>query len=154
MRPGCCASRSSRCVACARCWPCTGSSDHATDDRLDMSEPRSELLSINTATVRAQWSLPQIIDGCARHGIRMISPWRDQVAAAGLKETAQRIRDNGLSLSGYCRGGMFPAADRAGRKDALDDNKRAVDEALTLGAPCLVLVVGGLPKDEEGRLAS
>src|SRR5947199_8445371 len=84
----------------------------------------------------------------------MISPWRDQVAAAGLKETAQRLRDSGITLSGYCRGGMFPAADRAGRKAALDDNKRAVDEALALGAPCLVLVVGGLPKDSDGRIVS
>ena len=119
-----------------------------------MGSPDSNLLSINTATVRAHWKLPDIIAGCARRGIRMISPWRDQVAAAGLKETAQRIRDAGLALSGYCRGGMFPAIDRKGRRDALDDNKRAVDEALVLGAPCLVLVVGGLPKDERGGVAS
>jgi len=119
-----------------------------------MTAPRSELLSINTATVRKQWALPDIIAGCARRGIRLISPWRDQVAAAGLKETARRLRDAGVGLSGYCRGGMFPAADRAGRKTALDDNKRAVDEALALGAPCLVLVVGGLPKDADGRIAS
>src|SRR6202795_906459 len=117
-------------------------------------EPDSALLSINTATVRKQWQLPEIIAGCARHGIRQISPWRDQVAAAGLKETAQRLRDAGMALSGYCRGGMSSAVDRAGRRAALDDNKRAVDEALTLGAPCLVLVVGGLPKDTEGRIAS
>jgi sugar phosphate isomerase/epimerase len=119
-----------------------------------MNPPHRELLSINTATVRKQWALPEIIAGCGRRGIRLISPWRDQVAAAGLKETAQRLRDAGIRLSGYCRGGMFPAADRAGRKAALDDNKRAVDEALTLGAPCLVLVVGGLPKDAAGRIAS
>ncbi len=119
-----------------------------------MSAPDSALLSINTATVRKQWSLPEIISGCAHHGIGFISPWRDQVAAAGLKETTQRVRDAGLHLSGYCRGGMFPAADRAGRRAALDDNKRAVDEALTLGAPCLVLVVGGLPKDGDGKVAS
>src|SRR6266508_2373053 len=116
-------------------------------------EPDSALLSINTATVRKQWALPEIIAGCVRHGIRRISPWRDQVAAAGLKETAQRLRDAGMALSGYCRGGMFSTADRAGRKAALDD-KGAVDEALALGAPCLVLVVGGLPKDAEGRIAS
>jgi sugar phosphate isomerase/epimerase len=119
-----------------------------------MSPPDSRLLSINTATVRKQWGLPEIIAGCARRGIRMISPWRDQVAAAGLKETAQRLRDSGIALSGYCRGGMFPAPDRSGRKAALDDNKRAVDEALTLGSPCLVLVVGGLPKDRDGRIVS
>ncbi|MEP6998799.1 MAG: sugar phosphate isomerase/epimerase family protein, partial [Betaproteobacteria bacterium] len=119
-----------------------------------MNAPDSSLLSINTATLRAQWKLPEIIAGCARRGIRGIAPWRDQVAAAGLKESAQRIRDAGLALSGYCRGGMFPAIDGGGRRAAQDDNKRAVDEALTLGAPCLVLVVGGLPKDEAGRPAS
>jgi len=119
-----------------------------------MNPPPRELLSINTATVRKQWGLSEIIAGCARRGIRQISPWRDQVAAVGLKETAQRLRDAGVRLSGYCRGGMFPALDRAGRKAALDDNKRAVDEALMLEAPCLVLVVGGLPKDAGGRIAS
>jgi sugar phosphate isomerase/epimerase len=118
------------------------------------SMPDSALLSLNTATVRSQWALPQIIDGCVRQGIGWISPWRDQVAAAGLRATAQRIRDTGLKLSGYCRGGMFPAPDRAGRRAAQDDNRRAVDEALTLGAPCVVLVGGGLPKDGEGRIVS
>ena len=119
-----------------------------------MSEPDANLLSLNTATVRQQWKLPDIINGCARHGIRGISPWRDQVAATGLKDTASRIRDAGLTVSGYCRGGMFPAVDREGRRAALDDNKRAVDEALTVGAQCLVLVVGGLPKDRDGRIES
>ena len=41
---------------------------------------------------------------------------------------------------------MFPAADDAGRRAALDDNRRAVDEAAAIGARCLILVVGGLPK--------
>jgi sugar phosphate isomerase/epimerase len=119
-----------------------------------MVAPDPALLSINTATVRAQWTLPQIIDGCARHRIRGIAPWRDQVAAAGLKESAQRIRDAGLIVTGLCRGGMFPAADREGRRAALDDNRRAVDEAATLGARCLVLVVGGLPKARDGTIVS
>jgi sugar phosphate isomerase/epimerase len=118
------------------------------------SPPDPALLSINTATVRAQWALPQIIAALSRHGIRGISPWRDQVAAAGVKETARRIRDAGLVVTGLCRGGMFPASDRALRRLALDDNRRAVDEASALGAKCLVLVVGGLPKDANGALTS
>ena len=116
--------------------------------------PDPALLSINTATVRAQWRLPEIIAGLTRHGIRGIAPWRDQVAAAGLDDTARRIRDAGLVVTGLCRGGMFPAPDRDGRRAAHDDNRRAVDEALTLGARCLVLVVGGLPKDPAGRIVS
>ena len=118
-----------------------------------MNEPDGSLLSLNTATVRQQWSLPQIIDGCVRHGIRGIAPWRDQVAAAGLKDCAVRIRDGGLTVTGYCRGGMFPAMERADRRAALDDNRRAVDEALTLGAQCLILVVGGLPRYGDGTLS-
>lgn len=108
-----------------------------------------ELLSLNTATVRERWNLEEIIEGCARHGIRAISPWRDQVAKIGLAKTAKLIRTHGLRLSGYCRGGMFPYADAAGRERARDDNRRALDEALTLGAECLVLVVGGLPQGSK-----
>jgi len=102
-------------------------------------------LSINTATVRRQGDLVAIIEACARHGITAISPWRDQVAAVGLERAVRAVRDAGLDLSGYCRGGMF-TADAAHLKEARDDNFRAVDEAAALGAPCLVLVVGGLPQ--------
>ena len=108
--------------------------------------PPSEKLSLNTATVKTQWRLDQIIEGCSRHDIRGISPWRDQVAEIGLGRAAQLIRSHQLTVTGYCRGGMFPAADQAGRQAALDDNYRAVDEALEIGASCLVLVVGGMPK--------
>ncbi|MGB3043544.1 MAG: sugar phosphate isomerase/epimerase family protein [Xanthobacteraceae bacterium] len=111
-------------------------------------------LSLNTATVRKQGDLTQIIDACARHGVRAIDPWRDQVAAIGLDRAVRVVRDAGLDLSGYCRGGMF-VADDAHRQAARDDNRRAVDEAKALGASCLVLVVGGLPQySRPGSLAS
>lgn len=106
---------------------------------------------MNTATVRKQWQLPQIIDECARRGIRAISPWRDQVAAAGLEATRRQLKDHGMQLSGYCRGGFYPAADPAGLATALDDNRRAIDEAKTLDAACLVLVVGSLPGALSGK---
>src|SRR5437762_7428834 len=102
-------------------------------------------LSLNTATVRKQGNLVEIIEACARHGIRAIDPWRDQVASVGLERAVRAVRDAGLELTGYCRGGMFPS-DAAHRTQARDDNRRAVDEAKALGAPCLVLVVGGLPQ--------
>ena len=57
-----------------------------------MTAPDPLLLSLNTATVRAQWTMDQIVEGCARHGIRGITPWRDQVASAGLIATAQRVQ--------------------------------------------------------------
>jgi sugar phosphate isomerase/epimerase len=111
-------------------------------------------LSLNTATVRKQGDLTAIIEACARHGIRAIDPWRDQVASVGLDRAVRAVRDAGLELSGYCRGGMF-TADAAHRIEARDDNRRAVDEACALGAPCIVLVVGGLPQySRPGSVAS
>jgi sugar phosphate isomerase/epimerase len=102
-----------------------------------MAAPRAELLSLNTATVKRQWNLAQAIEGCARHGIRGISPWRDQVQALGLNETRQMIEAHGLAVTGLCRGGFFTS------KDWLEDNLAAIEEARVLGARCLVLVVGG-----------
>ncbi len=103
-----------------------------------MSAPDPLLLSLNTATVKRQWNLAQAIEGCARHGIRGISPWRDQVAEMGLKQAARAIKAEGLAVTGLCRGGFFTSP------DFLRDNLRAIEEAQVLGARCLVLVVGGL----------
>src|SRR3979411_88631 len=111
-------------------------------------------LSLNTATVRKQGDLLQIIDASARHGIRAIDPWRDQVAAVGLDRAVRAVRDAGLELSGYCRGGMF-TSDAARRIEVRDDNRRAADAANAPGAPCIVLVVGGLPQySRPGSAAS
>lgn len=105
-----------------------------------------EGLSINLATVRAQWNMREAVEACRRHGIRAIAPWRDQVQAIGLNEAVRLVKGEGMRVTGLCRGGFFPAATAEGRQAAIDDNRRAVDEAAALGADCLVLVVGGLPE--------
>ena len=103
-------------------------------------------LSINLATIRQQCTLPQAVEVCLRHGVGGIAPWRDQVHAAGLTEAARIVRGSGLKVTGLCRGGMFPAATPEKRRETIDDNLRAIEEAAALGADCLVLVVGGLPE--------
>ena len=111
-------------------------------------------LSINLATVRQQYGFAAAVDACLAQGITAIAPWRDQVEAIGLEEAARIVRLNGLRVTGYCRGGMFPATDRAGLDAAIEDNKRAIDEAAALGADCLVLVVGGLPGASKDIIAA
>jgi sugar phosphate isomerase/epimerase len=101
-------------------------------------------LSINLATVREQYDMRQAVEACLKQDIVAIAPWRDQVQRIGLAEAARIVSQNGLRVTGLCRGGMFPAVDATGRAAAIDDNKRAVDEAAALNADCLVLVVGGL----------
>lgn len=102
-------------------------------------------LSLNQATTK-YWSLRQAVDGCLRAGVPAIGPWREQVAEAGLAASARLLRDSGLRVSTYCRGGFLTDPDPAA---ALDDNRRALDEAAELGAPVLVMVVGGLPEGDR-----
>jgi sugar phosphate isomerase/epimerase len=111
-------------------------------------------LSINLATVRPQYTMAQAVDACLAQGITAIAPWRDQVQATGLKEAASIVRTNNMRVTGLCRGGMFPATDKAGLAAAIDDNKRAIDEAAAIQADCLVLVVGGLPKGSKNLPAA
>jgi sugar phosphate isomerase/epimerase len=113
----------------------------------DLSQDRA-LLAINSATVKA-WSLEQLLDGCARAGISAIAPWRDIVQACGPEKAGRLIRDKNFEVSCLCRAGMFPAADDAGRRAVRDDNRRAVDEAVAIGARCLVVIAGGLAKGSK-----
>ncbi len=108
-----------------------------------------EKLSLNTATVRLKWDINEMIDGCVRHGIKAICPWRDQIAKKPLKEIRQRIDDSGLVVNALCRGGFFPANDKKSLQKAIDENKKALDEAMTIGAQSLVLVVGSLPPESK-----
>src|SRR3974390_577942 len=102
-------------------------------------------LSLNLATVRRQWTMPQAVGAAARHGFAGVAPWREMVAETGLAQSARIFRDSGLRVTGYCRGGLFPAVDAAKRQAAIDDNRRMIDEAAAIGAECIVVIGGGLP---------
>jgi sugar phosphate isomerase/epimerase len=103
-----------------------------------------ERFSINQMTVK-QLSLPELVDACLESGVRGVGLWREPVQSHGLQATAKLVRDAGLTVTTLCRGGFFTAIDPDERARALDDNRRAVDEAATLGTDTLVLVSGGLP---------
>ncbi len=104
-------------------------------------------LSLNTKTTNS-WTLAQAVDGAARTGIPALGLWRDRVQEVGVEKAAKLVRDAGLRISSLCRGGFLTASDPAGIAAALADNRRAVDEAATLGTDALVMVVGGLPEGD------
>jgi sugar phosphate isomerase/epimerase len=112
-------------------------------------------LSINTATIRKslghEIGLSTILSDCARQGIRAVAPWRDQVQTFGLQNTARLIKSLELQVTGHVRGGLFTAVDKAGLDAAIEDNKRAIDEACEIGAKCLIFVAGSLPGALAGK---
>ncbi len=100
-------------------------------------------LSLNQKTVN-HWTLPQAVEGCVRADIPWIGIWRDKIEETGLEESARIIRDSGLKVSSLCRGGMFPADSAGQRAENIEENKRAIHEAATIGTDTLVMVCGGL----------
>ncbi|MEV4138769.1 sugar phosphate isomerase/epimerase family protein [Dactylosporangium sp. NPDC049742] len=103
-----------------------------------MNTRQLERFSLNQATTK-RWPVDETIAGCVRQGVTQIGLWRDQVDTFGLERTAALVRAAGMRVTTLCRGGFFTTP------GWFDDNRRAIDEAATLGAPVLVLVSGGLP---------
>jgi len=112
------------------------------------TDPRLARLSLNQRTT-ARWTLREAIDGCLAGGLPAIGVWREPVAEVGIETAAAWLRDSGLRVSSVCRGGFFTVADPAARREAHDENLRALDETAALGAPVLVLVPGGLPDGDR-----
>jgi sugar phosphate isomerase/epimerase len=94
--------------------------------------------SLNQATTK-YWPIEDLVAGCVDAGVTQVGLWREETAAYGLARTGALVRDAGLAVTSLCRGGFFNTP------DWYDENRRAIDEAGTLGAPVLVLVSGGLP---------
>jgi sugar phosphate isomerase/epimerase len=116
--------------------------------------PPSTRLSLNQITTN-RWTVAEAAEGCARAGIGWIGLWRDKVAeAGGASAAAAAVRAAGLHVSSLCRGGFFPAADDAGRRAAIEENRRAIEDAAALGTDVLVLVCGGLPEGSRDLVAA
>ncbi|MCB5909517.1 sugar phosphate isomerase/epimerase family protein [Streptomyces pinistramenti] len=105
--------------------------------------------SINSITVRAL-GLPALLREAGRLGVAGVAPWRELIAPYGAAAAGRMIADAGLGVSGLCRGGMFTASTAAGRRAAVADNLRAIDEARALGADVLVLVCGPVTGRDPG----
>jgi sugar phosphate isomerase/epimerase len=101
-------------------------------------------LCVHTITTRP-WPLDEAVRRYAQAGVRGITVWRQALEGLPVADSGRRIRDHGLSVVSLCRGGFFPAATEEGRRKAIDENRRCIDEAALLGAPLVVLVCGAVP---------
>jgi sugar phosphate isomerase/epimerase len=109
-------------------------------------------LCLHTITTKP-WPIEEAAKHFSKEGIGGITVWRDTLQGRNIAQTGQMLREHNLRIISLCRGGFFPHPDKAGRQKAIDDNKKAVDEAAALGAPLIVLVCGAIPGQplEESR---
>lgn len=110
------------------------------------AKPLNDLsqLCIHTITTKP-WDIETAAKNFSKAGVKGVTVWRDTLEGRNIRQTGQLLRDEGLSIVSLCRGGFFPAKDPAKRKAAIDDNKRAIEEAAALGTSLIVLVCGAEP---------
>ena len=112
-----------------------------------MAKPLKDLsnLCVHTITTKP-WSIERSSEEFGKAGVGGISVWRDTLVGRDIPKTGDMIRSNGLEVVSLVRGGFFPSIDSGKRKSAIEDNRRAIDEAEALGAPLIVLVCGAEPR--------
>ena len=98
-------------------------------------------LSMNQATV-PRWTVPELIDGCARAGYGGVGLWRHRLEDLDLTSVAMKTSRHGLKITSLCRAGWFLTPNGSPERTRAEDNRRAVDEAALLGAATLVVVCG------------
>jgi sugar phosphate isomerase/epimerase len=101
-------------------------------------------LCIHTITTKP-WAIEVAIEKYAAAGVKGITIWRQWLEEKGPAEVGKMVRENGLEVVSLCRGGFFPASDKANRQAAIDDNRLIIDEAAALGTDLIVLVCGAVP---------
>jgi len=109
-------------------------------------------LCIHTITTKP-WKIEEAAKHYAAAGVKGITVWRDALEGRDIRQTGKMLRELGLSVVSLCRGGFFAHKDAGKRKLAIDDNRKAIEEAASLGTSMVVLVCGADPDQslEESR---
>ena len=101
-------------------------------------------LCIHTITTKP-WSIETAIEKYAKAGVHGVSVWQQALEGRSISECGNRIREAGLEVVSYVRGGFFPSTSSEKRTEAIEHNKKMIEESHALGAPLLVLVCGSDP---------
>lgn len=109
-----------------------------------VSLPDLSKLCLHTITTKP-WNIEQAAGKYASAGVKGITVWRDALEGRNIIHTGKMLRDHDLTVVSLCRGGFFASKDSMKRKAALDDNRKAIEEASQLNTSLIVLVCGADP---------
>ena len=101
-------------------------------------------LCLHTITTKP-WELETALEKYREAGVTGITVWQDALHAGGLSRSQTLLANSGLEVVGYCRGGFFPHLEQSGRMQAIENNKKMLDEAAAIQAPMMVMVCGAAP---------
>ena len=101
-------------------------------------------LCVHSITTKP-WKIEEAAKNFSAAGVKGVTVWRDALEGRNIKQTGKMLREQDLAVVSLCRGGFFAHKDFGKRKSAIDENRRAIEEAAELGTSMLVLVCGADP---------
>lgn len=101
-------------------------------------------LCVHTITTK-NWSLETAVEKYINKGIKGISVWRNYIEGKDLLNVRSLFESNDLTVVSLVRGGFFTGITLMEREEAINENKRAIEEAAGIGADMVVLVCGATP---------
>ena len=111
-----------------------------------MSNPLTDTSKLCLHTITTQpWPVEKAIKEYRKAGVAGVTVWRQALEGRSPSEVGNLIRDAGMSVVSLARGGLFTGRNEAARQAAIDDNRKAIDEAAELAAPVIILVCGAQP---------
>ena len=102
-------------------------------------------LCLHTLTTKP-WGIEECINNYTEAGIHAVTIWRNVLENKNLKEVRKLLNNSGMTVVSLCRGGFFPSVNTQKRQLAIDDNLYAIEQAVAVGAPLIVLVCGAAPE--------
>src|SRR5688572_19757648 len=112
---------------------------------MDLQENKElSKLCIHTITTKP-WKIEEATKNYSAAGVKGITVWRDSLEGRNIRQAGKMLREHDLTIVSLCRGGFFARKDSGQRKSAIDENRKAIEEAADLGTSMIVLVCGADP---------
>ncbi len=108
--------------------------------------------AINQITT-PKWNMAQAIEGYARHGVPGIAVWRHFMEDYGVAATRRHLRSANLWVASLCTSEWMNVANAQEMQKAIAVNRQLLDAAAEIGAPCLMMVVGGVAPHDKNLAA-
>jgi sugar phosphate isomerase/epimerase len=104
--------------------------------------------AINQITT-PKWTMPQAIEGYARQGVHGMAVWRHFLDDYGVGTTVRHLRQADMWVASLCTSAWMNEVEPQAFRRTIEANRRIIDDAAEIGAPCVVMVVGGLPRGDK-----
>jgi sugar phosphate isomerase/epimerase len=104
--------------------------------------------AINQITT-PKWTLAEAIEGYAKQGVHGIAVWRQYLDEYGIKATVKHLHAADMWVASLCTSAWVNQTDAASYRKAIEENRKIIDQAAAIGAPSVVMVMGGVGIDKD-----